>query len=459
MRVVVVVLTVCCAGCPTRPATPIEPIKLGVLMPLSGDLQGLGPSWEDAARLAAEDVNAGGGLFDGRPLELIFEDSGTDHTIATAAARKLVSSGVVGLIGPGTSGESTQVLADVAKPAEIPMISCCATATELTSGNPPNGGFFFRTTPSDKLQGKALAFIAKTGIDDANVLAPPCPNAAFMFRNDAYGSGFQQVFQAEYEGATISGSTQHGTIAATGSYGAPDHEASLAEIQDAAVNLVSAIDQVLSPGVNPEMCIVVISFDVDGAPAIAKIDDELQNVIAARTAANASFRLTYHYLVGDGANSGAFATGVGALGTKILGTVPFHATNAAYDEFVKAYRARFEETDEPIAFTAQTYDAVFLMALAITEAKSTVGKDIRNKLYPVSGAGGGSRFEGAFFGEVANAVLAGDKVDYVGPSGEATFDAFGDVVGDYVLWQVVGDGNGAFVVTNREPLLASTFNP
>jgi branched-chain amino acid transport system substrate-binding protein len=139
-----------------------------------------------------------------------------------------------------------------------------------------------------------------------------------------------------------------------------------------------------------------------------------------------------------------------------VGTVPFHALNTAYDEFVKAYKARYEKTTEPIAFTAQNYDAVFVMALAITQAKSEVGKDIRNKLFSVSGANQGQRFEGAFFGEVANAVLAGNDVDYVGPSGELTFDAFGDVVGDYVLWQV---DSASSQIVEREPLLAETFNP
>ena len=453
MRVAVVVCALALTACPVRPATKIEPIKVGVMDTISGALASQGPSQQDAARLAAEDVNAGGGLFDGRPLELVFTDSGTDPDIAVKAAKDLVAQGVVALIGPATSGESARVLAEVATPHAIPMISCCATAAELTSGNAPNAGFFFRTTPSDRLQGKALAFIAKNGIDG---LAVPCGKAAFMFRNDAYGSGFDGVFSDEYEGGA-----QPGIIVAKGHYGSPDQEANGNELDAAATQLVSDIDSsgALLPGANAEMCIVVISFDVDGAPEIRKLDEQLQTLIQNRQATNAAFRLPFHFLDSDGANSGAFATGVGALGSKIVGTVPFHATSPAYDEFVKAYQARFQQTDEPIPFTSQSYDAVFVMSLAIADARSTVGTEIRNKLYPVSGANSGQRFEGAFFGEVANALLNGDSVDYVGPSGEMTFDAFGDVVGDYVLWQVDVDGTGAFAIVNRQPLLASTFNP
>lgn len=433
-----------------RPA-PIEPIKVGVVNPISGALSSLGPSWENAARLAAEQVNAGGGLFDGRPLELVFKDSGTDRAVAVEAAKALVDEGVVSIVGPATSGESGAVLEQVALPNELPMISCCATAAGLTEGNPPNNGFFFRTTPSDKLQGKALAFLAKEGFDGESVTVPPCPQAAFVFRNDSYGSGFKAVFEAEYLGADGS------FITPPVGYGSPEAEANRGELEAAASQVVAGIDANLTAGDNGELCIVVISFDVDGGPVIKKLDEELTEVIATRTTADPTFALEYRYLVGDGANSSAFAAIVGDIGPRILGTVPFHSANddQAYVEFSKAYRTRYGGA-EPIPFTSQNYDAVFVMALAITEARSTVGKDIRNKLYSVSD--GGALFKGKFFGEVAAAILRGDDVDYAGPSGEVDFDAFGDVVGDYVLWQVEGSG-GDFRVVEREPLAASVFNP
>lgn len=432
-------------ACPEERPPPLEPIKVGVLNPISGPLQSLGPSWENAARLAAESVNAGGGLFDGRPLQLVFKDSATDKAVAVAAAQELIDEGVVGIVGPATSGESGEVV-NVVTESEIPMISCCATAAELTSANQPNSGFFFRTTPSDKLQGKALAFVAEEGVDG---LVEPCDRAAFIYRNDAYGVGFREVFVAEYGIENI--------VTPEVAYGSPDAEAEGGELTAKGIELANTLfDDVDLTGPNLERCIVVISFDVDGGPVINAIDDELQELIAG--VAEPSFTLPYHFLVGDGANSSAFAASVGDLGPKIIGTVPFHADNEAYSQFRKAYQQRFEDPGEPIAFTSQNFDAVFVMALAITQSKSTVGKEIRNKLYTVSGQNAGAqRFDGAFFGEIAASILAGDDVDYVGPSGEMTFDAFGDVVGDYVLWQVdpVDDG---FAVVERAPLRAAQFD-
>jgi branched-chain amino acid transport system substrate-binding protein len=120
--VVVVVAVGFVSACPEPRPAPIEPVKVGVLNPISGALSSLGPSWENAARLAAEEVNAGGGIFDGRPLELVFRDSGTNRDVAVEAAQELIDLGVVGLVGPATSGESGAVVA-LAEEAEVPMIS------------------------------------------------------------------------------------------------------------------------------------------------------------------------------------------------------------------------------------------------------------------------------------------------------------------------------------------------
>ncbi|MCC7075460.1 MAG: ABC transporter substrate-binding protein [Deltaproteobacteria bacterium] len=447
------------AGCPKERPEPIVPVKIGVLSPLSGALAGLGPAWEDAVRLAAEEVNAGGGVFDGRPLELVFRDSATSAATAVTAAQELVAEGVVGMVGPGTSGESGAVLASVMEPAELPMISCCATAAGLTAQNPPNGGFFFRTTPSDNLQGTALAYLAKNGF--AARALEPCPTTAFVHRNDAYGEGFFSVYAEQYVGQAIEGSAALGALIGTApdgspiTYGTPEDEASLAELEAAADALVDAVSADLIDDVNPNLCVVVVSFDTDGGPVVARIHEGLQELIATRPA---PFALSYTFLVGDGANSSAFAAEVGAE-VPLVGTVPYHADNEAYARFSKAYRARYQLDSEPIAFSAQSYDALFLMALAITKARSTVGTDIRNALYDVSGGNpGAERFEGEFFGEVAAAILDGREVDYVGPSGEATFNQFGDVVGDYVLWQVEGNGAGGFRVVEREALKAADFS-
>jgi ABC-type branched-subunit amino acid transport system substrate-binding protein len=450
-------LTAACASsalaCVEHPEA-LAPIKLGVLYPASGTLT-QGAERSSAAVLAAEQVNAGGGLFDGRALELILLDSETDPAVAKEQAERLVDEGVVGVIGPETSGESAQVI-PVLEKASIPMISCCATSALLTEGNQPNEGFFFRTTPSDELQGKALAYLARKGVTPpaaGDASANPCPQTAFLYRDDTYGQGFEAVFTSEYEGKAVEGAVNPGAILVSQPY---DPNADQAGLAAAAQTFVDEMAAVMPDGAaQPVTCVVVISFDTDGGEVVLRVDEGLQDLIAAR---GAPFALPYHFLVADGANSSVFATAVGAIGERLIGTVPYHGTGEAYDQFRKAFQARYESDDEPIAFTSQSFDAAFLLSLAVAKARSEDGKKIRDALFDISGASGGDKMEGKFFGEIAARLLDGDDIDYAGPSGELTFDAFGDVVGDYVLWQVAPDDADGYSIFERQPLPASEFN-
>ncbi len=436
------VVVVAAMGCgPERPA-PLEPVKIGVISSTSGALATFGASLQDAIVLASESVNAAGGVFDGRPIELVLTDSGSDPPTAAGLAQDLIDGGVVAIVGPETSGQSQAVL-DVVTDAEIPMVSCCATSTSLSAQNSPSSGFFFRTAPSDALQGKALAHVAKEGVSGNGLNFPSCPVTAFFSRGDSYGDGFKVVYEANYIGATVD--SQSARIIANGAF--PNDDPNAGEIE-AAANAFA--DDIIAAAPTDELCVVFITFGFEGARLMTLLENRL-----------APSGLSYHYLTGDGAQDGAFLAeaqnGPASMRQKLLGTVPFHATNAAFDEFSVAFEARHGTAAS--AYCAQAFDAMFVTALAATKARSERGADVRNALFEVSGRSGGKRFEnGNFFGEIAAAILSGDDVDYIGPSGELTFDAVGDVQGDYVLWQLDAvDGALAFV--DRVPLPVAEFDP
>ena len=158
-------------ACTSRPEQ-LVPLRVAALNPLTGGLASIAPAWNDAQTLAAEHVNASGGVLDGRPLDLVSLDSsaGGPDDDGTAAASAALNEGAVALIGTATSGQSTAVLRDVINAAQVPMVSCCATDTRLTALAPPNDGFFFRTVPSDRLQSRAFALSAQA-YDAVMVLA------------------------------------------------------------------------------------------------------------------------------------------------------------------------------------------------------------------------------------------------------------------------------------------------
>lgn len=435
------------ASCVPARDAPLEPVKIGVLSSTSGALGSFGASLQKAVFLAQEQVNAAGGVFDARPLELVVRDTASDPPTAASLAADLVDEGVAAIVGPETSGQSGAVL-DVAEAAKIPMVSCCATSTDLSGRNASGSGFFFRTAPSDQLQGKALAYVAENGVSSPNdgVSFASCPQVAFFTRPDSYGTGFQTVFENNYP--------QSGIIA-RGAF--PNDDPRAPDIDSSSAAFVDAIKANADPA--EELCIVFITFGAEGARLVGNLERAL--VTATTTPADPLFGMGYHYLTGDGAQEAAFLQELtqqpSSLRQKLIGTVPFHATSQAFDQFSTAFGARFGE--EPSAYCAQAFDAMFVTALAATRARSTTGEDVRNALFAVSGRDGGVKFEdGNFFGEIAARVLEGDEVDYIGPSGDLTFDAIGDVQGDYVLWQV-GDAGEALTFEDKVPLPVSVFNP
>jgi ABC-type branched-subunit amino acid transport system substrate-binding protein len=107
-------------GCTTGKATAQDSVTFGVVLPLSGPSSFYGEFARPAAELAARDINANGGI-DGRPLQLIFEDSAADQKQAVTAATKLITvDGVDALIT--FSNPPASVIAPIAEREGVPMM-------------------------------------------------------------------------------------------------------------------------------------------------------------------------------------------------------------------------------------------------------------------------------------------------------------------------------------------------
>ena len=125
-----------------------KPIKIGVAGPHSGDLAPYGIPPKNAVMLAAEKINAAGGLL-GRKVEIIAEDDVCKPEIATNVASKLVGEGVVAVIGHVCSGATIAALS-VYRDNNMPVISPSATNPDITMGG--QNPLFFRTIPHDAAQ-------------------------------------------------------------------------------------------------------------------------------------------------------------------------------------------------------------------------------------------------------------------------------------------------------------------
>jgi ABC-type branched-subunit amino acid transport system substrate-binding protein len=173
----------------SRPAK-VPALKFGALLPHTGSLGFLGPPIFAGGRLAVQEINEAGGVL-GQPVEWIDGDDGTNPQTAAATADRFIASGVQVMIGAAASGISAAVLPKVVAAGRI-MISPSATSDSLSQVE--DKGLFFRTSPPDKLQGKALADV---------LMRDGAARVAIVARDDPYGSGLRNEVQNDLNAAGL----------------------------------------------------------------------------------------------------------------------------------------------------------------------------------------------------------------------------------------------------------------
>ncbi len=141
---------------PTAPTVTAsgDTIKIGIVASMTGDNKPWGEDSYEGAKLAVEEFNAAGGL-NGKKVELLLEDSGSKQDQAKTAAEKLMSEGVIGIVGEVSSGNTIQI-AKSAFEKNIPVVAVGATRTDLTDV----GANVFRVCYTDDFQGPVMAKFA-----------------------------------------------------------------------------------------------------------------------------------------------------------------------------------------------------------------------------------------------------------------------------------------------------------
>lgn len=175
------------------PSTPAKgaPLKIGSLLPQTGDLAFLGPPEFAGVELAKQEVNAGGGAL-GKPIQTIKGDSGdTSTNIASQTVDKELQQGVSAIIGAAASGVSLKVI-DKIVGAGVVQFSPANTSDELTTYDDKD--LYFRTAPPDVVQAQALS---------DQIVADGNQKVYILARNDPYGKGLMQNTQKDLVAAGI----------------------------------------------------------------------------------------------------------------------------------------------------------------------------------------------------------------------------------------------------------------
>jgi len=363
-------------------------LKLGAIMPLTGELADYGPASKSGIELALDEINKAGGVL-GSPVALAVGDDQTSPQAGVDTAKKLVDiEKVNALIGPMGSGVYIPVAKSVAVPAGVPIISGSATSPVISTLD--SKGFTFRTVPSDTFQGVALAQVTKDkGYKSVGVI----------YVNNDYGKGLSETFAATF--------TKNGGKVTSVVPFEPKQVSFRGEVQKAS-------------GGHPE-ALVVIAYTGDGVPIIKQ---------ALESGAFNKF------LLSDGLKSPDLVDGIGGQFLNgAAGTAPAPQPDYPAAEAFKAnYKAKFGALS-PKPYIDSYYDAAYLVALAAEKAKSTDGAKIRDAIKDVTAAGGEKVGPGEF-AKAKAAIAAGKKVEYIGASGPLKFDAHGDVGGTFAHWEI-----------------------
>ncbi len=171
-------------------------IRIGHVAPLSGGDAHLGKDNENGARLAADEINAAGGVKVGDKtyrVEIQGEDDKADPREGTLVAQKLIDAGVVAVVGHLNSGSSIPA-SKIYKDAEVTQISPSSTAVKYT-----DQGFktTFRVVANDRQQGSAMANYATDVLKAKTV--------AIVDDRTAYGQGLADIVEevVKSHGATV----------------------------------------------------------------------------------------------------------------------------------------------------------------------------------------------------------------------------------------------------------------
>jgi len=152
-------------------------LTIGTLLPQTGDLAFLGPPEFAGVQTAVDDINAAGGV-EGKDVVQVKADSG-DGTpdIAGAQTDKLLDANADVVVGAASSSVSLSVI-DKITGAGIAQFSPANTSPALDDAKTDPKNLYFRTAPSDVLQG---AVMANTVLGDGK------NNVAILARQDSYG--------------------------------------------------------------------------------------------------------------------------------------------------------------------------------------------------------------------------------------------------------------------------------
>ena len=298
-------------------------IKIGFLNDATGPIAVYANGFVAASQIALGLANTIG-YSNNVQFEIVYADSGCDSTMGGSAAQTLVDAGVWGVVGAACSGASMGANA-VLSAAGIPQVSYASTSPALSDATAYPS--FYRVVPSDAFQGSVVAEVMTADAQD---------NVAVIHMTNAYGSGLADAFVANMDSASIC--TQIG-------------------YEETATDFSTIVSTVVNDGCTSVM---MVSYAADGAMLIEEMS--LQGFTGAIYGADGIAEVG---LAADMADK--------SLVDGVIATKPAAAGGMTTVGMVFAAQCMANPDCAGGIYTAEAFDAVYIVAFAAFTALATPG--------------------------------------------------------------------------------------
>jgi branched-chain amino acid transport system substrate-binding protein len=373
-------------------------LKIGAVLPQTGDLQPYGPGMLAAVELAVDDINAGGGVL-GADVELLDEDSGTDPEIAGPAADKLVNTEEVdAIMGAAGSTETIQGVLPVTTAGGRLACSGSATSPELTLYE--DDGLFFRTAPSDAFQSQLLA---------DRITSEGYSSVAIMNRADDYGQAFADLTE---QALTDAGAEVVASV----------------PVDPEGTNFDADVEEVVSA--DPD-AVVLILFPEEGAVVLSTM---IENGLGPSD---------IPIYATDGLADDTLGAAVNEADPTVVDGITGTRPGAASEPTDFNARLESEKGVTETTFAAQFYDCTIVTALAAIAADTDDPQEIAAQITNVT-TGGEKCTE---FKQCADLLAAGTDIDYDGITGFDLDDIGEPTQGIYEVWEFADGGTISSIST------------
>ncbi|UFS70127.1 ABC transporter substrate-binding protein [Geomonas sp. RF6] len=309
-----------------------DTVKIGFLGALTGDVAMFGKPTLEGMKMAAEEINAAGGV-NGKKIEIVESDNRGDKQEGASVTQKLITrDGVVAIVGDPTTG-ITKVAAPIAQKAQVVLLSAGATGPGVVE----NGDFIYRDTLLDSVAIPAcIDYFAKDlGFKKVAVITSD---------NNDYSVGFSQTFRDAAKGKGIEIVSEE-------------------KVKDGDKDFSAQVTNIKAK--NPDV-IFFSGYYTEGA--LIMKEARKQGLKANMFGGDGLFSPKFIELGGPAVEGSMCA----------LGFSPEQASPTTA-KFVEAFKKKFNGA-EPGLFDAQGYDAVMLLADSMKRAKSNDPKVFKTAL-------------------------------------------------------------------------------